>query len=79
MRALERSRNAVKGRRELRLKPTRSSAPNSGSKVSLLVSIISVALPIWLAVSSDTRRRKSCTISIGQAMVIGLTSAVQNR
>ena len=58
-RALERSRKLVKWRRELTLNPTRMSATKSGSRVSLLVSIIMLALPSWLMVSSEIRRRKS--------------------
>ncbi|MDU0960872.1 MAG: hypothetical protein E7A86_37845, partial [Bradyrhizobium sp.] len=50
-RALERSRKLVKWRRELMLNPTRMSATKSGSRVSLLVSIIMLALPSWLMVS----------------------------
>ena len=61
------------------LNPTRINAPRSGKMVSLLVSIITLACPSWLTVSSEIRRRKSCTISIGHEKVIGRTSDVQKR
>ncbi|MNC43518.1 hypothetical protein D3C75_923830 [compost metagenome] len=61
------------------LKITNSTAPNSGIKVSRLVTIITKAPLSCVRVSSDSTRVRSCATLSGYDRVIGLMSGTQNR